>query len=57
MFAGPGLEGGATIGFARLVDMTPTLLELLGEREGLSADPAMDGVSIASLLRAARRGS
>ena len=49
-FAGPGLPAGTSIPFARLVDVYPTVLTLLGvqpDRQGLQ----IDGVSILPQLR------
>ncbi len=52
-FAGPGLPRGAAVQAGRLVDLVPTILELL-ERATSSREACfMDGVSLAGLLRAA----
>lgn len=53
-FAGPGLPAGARTRPARVVDVMPTLLDLLGESARLEQAGAIDGVSIAPALRAAR---
>lgn len=53
-FAGPGLPRGATIPHARLVDVMPTLLDLLGESDRLNHAPPIDGMSLAAELRAAQ---
>ena len=53
-FAGPGLARGGTISHARSVDVMPTILDLLGELERLSAHGSIDGVSIAPELNRAR---
>lgn len=53
MFAGAGLPQGATIPLARLVDVTPTIIDLLGE--GMRLDSLeLDGVSRAAELRDAQ---
>lgn len=52
-FKGPGLAPGAGIPCARLVDVMPTALELIGEQERLKHFPPIDGVSIADELKAA----
>ncbi len=52
-YAGPGLPRGAKLPYARLVDVMPTLLDLLGRREALERAGAIDGVSLAPELRAA----
>ena len=49
-FAGPGLPRGGRIEYARSVDLTPTVLELLGKPLPSRAGP-MDGISIAERLR------
>jgi arylsulfatase A-like enzyme len=51
-FAGPGLPKGASIPHARLVDVAPTLLELLGEGHRIRDYP-LDGVGLADQLRSA----
>jgi arylsulfatase A-like enzyme len=53
-FAGPDLPKGATVDFARLVDLTPTVLGLLGEAHRLDGAPAIDGIDLADRLRQAR---
>lgn len=53
-FAGPELATGASIEFGRLVDVMPTLLDLLGESDRLNRHPPIDGVSLAPQLRSAR---
>ncbi|MEP0843538.1 MAG: alkaline phosphatase family protein [Phycisphaerae bacterium] len=54
LFAGPDLPRGAVVPHARLVDVMPTVLGLLGEAHRLDRLPAIDGVNIADELRAAR---
>ncbi|GMU32189.1 MAG: alkaline phosphatase family protein [Planctomycetia bacterium] len=54
-FAGPELASGASIECGRLVDVMPTLLELLGESDRLKRHPPIDGVSLAPQLRSAAR--
>ena len=49
-FAGPGLPEGRTIGYARTVDVLPTVLDLLRERGRLDRVDAIDGVSLLSAL-------
>ncbi|HKQ49277.1 MAG TPA: alkaline phosphatase family protein [Phycisphaerae bacterium] len=51
-FAGPGLPKGSSIPNARLVDLTPTVLDLLGEGDRI-ATYSLDGESIADKLRQA----
>lgn len=53
-FAGPGLPPGGEIPTARLVDVMPTVLDLLGCADRLDAAPGIDGVSLLPALRAAR---
>jgi arylsulfatase A-like enzyme len=53
-FAGPELARGASIEFGRLVDVMPTLLDLLGESDRLNRHPPIDGVSLAPQLRSVR---
>jgi hypothetical protein len=50
-FAGPGLPAGGSIDHARLVDVAPTLLALLGLDARITRLGAIDGVSIADELR------
>jgi len=52
-FAGPGLALGGRIPCGRLVDVMPTILDLLGESNRLSSQPPMDGRSLAPELRRA----
>jgi len=54
MFSGPGLPHGASIDFARLVDVTPTVLGLIGEAERIPALGEIDGINLADELRKAR---
>ena len=49
-FSGPGLPRGGRIEYARSLDLTPTVLELLGKPLPSRAGP-MDGISIAEPLR------
>ena len=53
-FAGPGLPAGGRIDHARLVDVMPTVLDLLGEAARLNEIGPIDGVSIAAELKAAQ---
>jgi hypothetical protein len=52
-FAGADLPKGGTIEQARLVDVMPTLLDLLGESHRLERVGRIDGVSLLGQLRAA----
>lgn len=52
-FAGPDLAAGGRVHHARLVDIMPTVLELLGEQHRLARIDSIDGVSIASELKSA----
>ncbi len=52
-FAGGGLPRGASIRRARLVDVMPTVLEMLGEHERLAEVGHIDGVGILGELCAA----
>ncbi len=53
-FAGPDLPKGGRIDHARLVDIAPTILGLLGEASRLETVPDIDGINLADeLLRAA----
>jgi len=54
-FSGPGLPAGGRIDHARLVDVMPTVVDLLGEASRLIGIRPIDGVSVASELRAAPR--
>jgi arylsulfatase A-like enzyme len=51
-FAGPDLPAGTTIPRARLVDVMPTLLGLLGRADRLDAAGAIDGIDLSDQLRA-----
>lgn len=51
-FAGPGLPKGASIPHARIVDVVPTLLDLLGEGERIR-EYSFDGETLAPQLRTA----
>lgn len=53
-FAGPGLPAGGRINHARLVDVMPTVLDLLGEAARLNKISPIDGASIAADLKAAQ---
>ncbi len=55
-FAGPGLPNGASIPCGRLVDVTPTILDLLGEEDRIPT-LALDGESLAPQLRSANAKS
>ena len=50
LFAGPGLPKGAKLPYARLVDLTPTLLGMLGVDVG---GEGMDGEDLGERLRRA----
>lgn len=52
-FAGPDLSGGSAVECGRIVDVVPTILDLLGAVDRLDRFPAIDGVSLAPQLRAA----
>lgn len=52
-FAGPGLPRGASIPHGRLVDVMPTVLDLLGESARLQTPPKIDGESLLPQLRTA----
>lgn len=52
-YAGPSLPPGGRIDHARLVDVMPTILGLLGESTRLSRAGSIDGVDLASQLRSA----
>ncbi len=54
-FAGPDLPPGTRVQLARLVDLVPTLLGLLGESKRLERFPPIDGIDISAQLRQARR--
>lgn len=49
-FAGPGIAPGGSIPFARLIDVTPTIIDLLGEGPRLKNFPQRDGVSLRDAL-------
>lgn len=55
-FTGPGLPKGASISCARLVDVTPTILDLLGEKDRIPQF-ALDGEDLAPQLRSANAKS
>lgn len=44
---GPDIPAGSRIKAGRLVDLVPTLLELLGEKQRIAQQPQLDGVSLA----------
>lgn len=52
-FAGPDLPKGATVQYARLVDLAPTIIGLLDEADRLERVPFIDGISLATELKAA----
>lgn len=54
LFAGPDLPARAEIPLARLVDLAPTLLGLLGESHRLESFPPLDGIDRSGELRLAR---
>ena len=52
-FAGAGLPQGGHIPCARLVDIMPTIMDLLGESNRLASVPPIDGISLRGELEAA----
>jgi|GEM_PF-327695 len=52
-FTGPGLPAGGKIDHARLIDVMPTILDLLGEAARLDNTSPIDGISLAAELKAA----
>ncbi|MBI5763235.1 MAG: alkaline phosphatase family protein [Planctomycetes bacterium] len=52
-FAGPGLPHGGSIPCGRIVDVMPTVIDLLGRPDALTGAPPIDGVSLLPQLRAA----
>jgi len=52
-FAGPDLPAGTQIPLARIVDLVPTLVGLLGEAHRLEDFPPLDGIDLSAQLRAA----
>ena len=52
-FAGPDLPRGASIRYARLVDLAPTIIGLLGEADRLERVPFMDGINLTDELKTA----
>ena len=52
-FSGPGLPQGAFVDHGRLVDVTPTVLGLLGEADRLNAAGPIDGIDLTDELRRA----
>jgi len=52
-FSGPGLPAGREIPTGRLVDVMPTVLDLLGFADRLKSAPPIDGISLLPALRAA----
>jgi arylsulfatase A-like enzyme len=50
-FAGPDLPQGGRISTARLVDVMPTVVDLLGESRRLKEIPPIDGISLLPQLR------
>lgn len=52
-YAGPGLPAGGKVHAARLVDVMPTLLDLLGHHDRLAQIGPIDGVSIRRELESA----
>jgi hypothetical protein len=53
-FAGPGLPAGGRVAQGRLVDIMPTVLDLLGEGRRLAQISPIDGVSLVPDLEAAQ---
>jgi arylsulfatase A-like enzyme len=51
LFAGPDLPAGGTIPHARLVDLMPTVLGLLGKADRLNGIDPIDGINRAEQLR------
>lgn len=51
LVAGPGIVPGHVIPSARLVDLVPTVLDLMGHRSPREGGPAFDGQSLAARLR------
>jgi arylsulfatase A-like enzyme len=49
-FAGPGLPPGGKVHAARLVDLVPTVLDLMGWRDSVERPHRFDGASIAGGL-------
>lgn len=54
-FAGPDIPAGSEIPAARLVDVMPTVLDMLGELKRLDNQPRIDGISLLPKLRGAAR--
>lgn len=54
MFSGPDLPKGASIEFARVVDVAPTVLGLIGASERIKMMPDLDGINLAEELRNAK---
>ncbi|MEE9211762.1 MAG: alkaline phosphatase family protein [Phycisphaeraceae bacterium] len=54
-FAGPELQAGGQIDYARNVDIMPTVLDLLGQAHRLNDIEPIDGRSVAGELRHARK--
>lgn len=52
-FAGPGLKGDAEIPCARIVDVVPTILQMLGRDDRLEDLPPIDGVGLLPQLKTA----
>lgn len=52
-FAGPGLPAGGVVPCARTVDLTPTILGLLGKGDSFATLGAPDGIDLSARLRAA----
>lgn len=52
-FSGPGLPAGGRIHHARIVDVAPTIVDLLGDPSRRAASARLDGVSLLSELRSA----
>ncbi|MEK6643915.1 MAG: alkaline phosphatase family protein [Planctomycetota bacterium] len=51
--AGPGLPKGTSIPCGRIVDVVPTVIDLLGRYDALKDVPTLDGVSLLPQLRTA----
>jgi hypothetical protein len=54
-FTGPDIPKGGRLANARIVDVMPTIVDLLGESEKLKDIPPIDGRSLAAQLRSALR--
>ena len=55
VFAGPGIQHGAVIRTARIIDLMPTVIDLMGLSDRLKGIGPLDGVSLAGQLRPVAR--